>query len=123
MEPVTTINVAAMLVLLGGLIAKIVERVRARFPRIDGDLVTLLAALVGGGLAYALDLRGAAELAGSAGLELGDLPAWLDYTITGIALGLGSGVLADIIRRPTTINVLGTSGAHESVPTEEDLNH
>ncbi len=105
MEPVTTINVAAMLILLGGLIAKIVQRIRVRFPRIDGDLVTLLAVLIGAGLAWSLDLRGAATLAGSAGLDLGTLPEWVDYAITGLGLGLGAGVISDIITKapPTLI--------------------
>jgi hypothetical protein len=119
MEPTTTINVAAMLILLGGLIAKVVERIRARFPRLDGDLVTLLAVAAGGGLAYALDLRGAGARAGSAGLELGTIPAWLDYALTGLGLGLGAGVISDIIRRTPTINVVGTDGRHEALPAED----
>ena len=123
LEPVTTINVAAMLVLLGGLIAKVVERIRARFPRIDGDLVSLLAIALGAGLAWGLDLRGAAELAGSAGLDLGTLPAWLDYVLTGVGLGLGAGVISDVIRRTPTINVVGTNGRHEELPEEELGSH
>lgn len=121
-ESVTTVNVAAMLVLLGGLIAKIVERIRARFPRIDGDLVTLLAIAAGAGLAWALDLRGAAELAGSAGLELGSVPVWLDYALTGIGLGLGAGVINDVINRPRAITVAGT-GRHEELPEDELGSH
>ena len=123
LETVTTINVAAMLVLLGGLIAKVVERIRARFPRLDGDLVSLLAVLLGAGLAWGLDLRGAAELAGSAGLDLGTLPAWLDYALTGIGLGLGAGIISDVIRRTPTINVVGANGRHEELPEDELGSH
>ncbi len=119
MEPVTTINVAAMLILLGGLIAKVVQRIRARFPRLDGDLVSLLAILLGVGLAYALDLRGAAELAGSAGLDLGTVPQWLDYALTGIGLGLGAGVISDVINRPPPIITVTTAaGDHEELPED-----
>jgi hypothetical protein len=123
MEPVTTINVAAMLVLLGGLIAKVVERIRARFPRLDGDLVTLLSVALGVGLAWSLDLRGAEDLAGSAGLDLGTLPLWLDYGLTGLGLGLGAGIINDFIRREarTTITVNGVTGVHEALPLLEEL--
>jgi MFS superfamily sulfate permease-like transporter len=125
MDPVevTTINVAAMLVLLGGLIAKVVQRIRHRFPRIDGDLVSLLAILLGAGLAWSLDLRGAADLAGSAGLDLGAVPAWLDYALTGIGLGLGAGVINDLITKTppsTNIVVNGIGGDHEAPELPED---
>ncbi len=120
MEPVTTINVAAMLVLLGGLIAKVVQRVRARFPRVDGELVTLLAVLLGAGLAWSLDLRGAAELAGSAGMDLGTIPTWLDYALTGLGLGLGAGVISDVLKpRPAIVINGGSSGDHEELPEDE----
>lgn len=120
MEPITTINVAAMLVLLGGIIAKVVQRIRARFPSIDGDLVSLLAIALGVGLAWSLDLRGAGELASSAGMDLGTIPAWLDYALTGIGLGLGAGVINDLITKtPPTINVVGVNGVLEELPEDE----
>ena len=119
MEPVTTINVAAMLVLLGGIIAKVVQRVRRRFPRIDGELVTLLAVLLGTGLAWSLDLRGADELASSAGMDLGTIPAWLDYALTGLGLGLGAGVINDLITKtPPTISVTVDTNLEE-LPDDE----
>lgn len=117
MEPVTTINVAAMLVLLGGIIAKVVQRVRRRFPQIDGDLVSLLAIALGVGLAWSLDLRGAGELASSAGMDLGTIPAWLDYALTGIGLGLGAGVINDLITKTPPTIVL--NGNLEELPEDE----
>ncbi len=120
MEPVTTINVAAMLVLLGGIIAKVVQRVRRRFPQIDGDLVSLLAIALGVGLAWSLDLRGAGELASSAGMDLGTIPAWLDYALTGIGLGLGAGVINDLITKaPPTVVLNGNLEPFDELPDDE----
>ena len=72
---------------LSFLVRWVVDRARARLPRIDGDLVTALAVAVGTAAAVLLDLGVATELfPGLAGV-----PSWADYLFTGVCLaGLSS---------------------------------
>jgi hypothetical protein len=87
MEPVSALVTVTF---VGGVIALIVERLRARFPGLDGDLVTLVSALAGVGVAWAYDLDVAADV-GLAGLA-----APFNYIATGLVIAFGAGFIGTL---------------------------
>lgn len=101
MEP---IDVVAQVGLISVIVQKVLERVRARFPGLDGSLVSVYAALAGVGIAWGYDLRAAFELTGVA------LQPALDYIVTGLAIGAGSGFVADVTGRSGSGTVTVATG-------------
>ena len=85
-------EVFAAYLILSTVVQKVVERVRVRFPALDGDLVTVAAASLGVTLAVALDVTVALDVVGF------PLPLWADYLLSGLAIGLGAGFLSDLTR-------------------------
>lgn len=77
-------------VFVGGLIALIIERIRQRFPNLDGDLVVLVSAAAGIGLAVAFDLDVAADI----GLD--GLVSPFNYVASGLFIAFGAGFLGTI---------------------------
>lgn len=82
----------ATIAILSALVKVVVDRVRRRWPAIDGDLVTLVAASVGVVIAFGTGLEGATELVSNA-----DIPGWVDRLVTGVGIGLGAGFLSDTL--------------------------
>lgn len=80
---------AATVTVLAAIVAKIVDRIRQRFPTVDGDVVTAVAATLGISVAYFADLQAAVTIGVT-------IPQWLDTLVTGLTIGLGSGVVADL---------------------------
>lgn len=76
---------------LAAIVKVVVDRVRARFPQVDGDLVTAVAAAAGVGLAFLFGVDVATELVG------GSLDPTLAQIVSGIGIGLGAGFLNDAI--------------------------
>lgn len=131
--PIDPLDLLATLAVLSVVVGKIVEAARRKWPYLDGMAVTALAAAVGVVVAYGLDLRGTVvllETIGAAGNRTP--PVWLDYVITGAAIGLGSGWLADFARRSgpfapqrieTEVQVAGAPATSvETVITDLDPN-
>lgn len=81
-------NVAMIVALLSALVQAVLERIRSRFPNLDGDIVVLLAVVIGTGLAWGYGIQGGASLGWDG------LPASLDYIATGIAISGVSGILS-----------------------------
>lgn len=80
----------------------LVDAIRRQWPRIDGLSVQVIAVAVGAVSAWMFDLKGAAVLLDAAGAGAARVPtAALDYILTGVAIGLGSGVLAELSGRRT----------------------
>lgn len=77
-------------------VAKVIERIRVRFPALDGDLVTLVAIVFGTAIAWGYGLD-AAEALG-----LGGLAAPFGYLATGLFIAGEAGILADITGRSST---------------------
>lgn len=100
MEPV---SVTVVVLAIGLVVQKFVERVRARFPRLDGELVTLASVLIGTGIAWGWDLRAASELIPALGGTV-TIPVAFDYIVTGGAIGAGAGFLADLSGRSGSRN-------------------
>ena len=84
MDP--SVNAVVSVGFLAAIIAYILERVRARMPGLDGDLLVAVSVLVGVGLAFLLDLDIAADL----GLE--GLVAPLGTIATGLAIASVTGL-------------------------------
>lgn len=82
----------AEFLVLAGIVKVVVDRVRGRFPTLDGDLVSLVACVIGCGIAFGTGLEAADSLLGA------DLVWWVDRLATGIAIGLGAGFLSDTLR-------------------------
>lgn len=87
MEPVSALVTVTF---IGGVIALVVERLRARFPGLDGDLVTLLSALLGIAVAWGYDLDVAADV-GLAGLAVP-----FNYIATGLVIAFGAGFIGSL---------------------------
>ena len=85
------IDMALSLAIAVGIVQKIVERVRVKLPRLDGDLVTLAAFALGAAMSWFGGLRA------SGVLITGNIPVWLDVVVTAAVIALGSGVLADFL--------------------------
>ncbi len=97
MEPVGAL---ATLVTLAVIVQKGVEAVRRRYPNLDGGHVQAVAVAAGVAIASGIDLRATVDLLDALGVSVGNTPApWLDYVITGVAVGAGSGFLADLTGR------------------------
>lgn len=93
------VNTLALVTILGGVIHKVVERIRAHWPKIDGDLVTLVAWAIGVLVAWAFGLRATVEIAKMAGISLGAVPVAIDYVLTGLGIAAGAGIIADVTGR------------------------
>lgn len=87
MEPV---NALVTVLFVGGVIALVIERVRARFPGLDGDLVNLIAAVLGTGVAWGYELDVAADV-GLAGLAVP-----FNYIATGLVIAFGAGFIGTL---------------------------
>jgi len=98
-------NVLAQVIFISAVLAKVIERVRFRLPKLDGDLVSLTAWVIGVGIAWTLGLDVAEQLTGTSFV----VP--VNYVVSGLAIGLGSGAVADVIGRS------GTTVLTESVDT------
>jgi MFS superfamily sulfate permease-like transporter len=87
MEPV---NALVTVTFISGVIALVIERLRARLPNLDGDLVNLVALALGTAVAwgYALDV--------SADVGLGGLAAPFNYLATGIVITFGAGFIGTL---------------------------
>lgn len=81
------INVLVAVTFLSIVVSLVIERIRARFQHLDGDLVNLVALIVGTGLAVAYGLKAASSL----GFE--GLPPSLDYLGTGFVIAGLSGLI------------------------------
>lgn len=86
MEPV---SVLAQVVVISAIIAKIIERIRVRLPRLDGDLVNLFAVAAGTGIAWGYGLDVSLEMVGTAMIEP------FNWIVSGVAIGMGAGIVAD----------------------------
>jgi len=83
----------ALVLFAAALVSKVVERIRAIIPALDGAWVNLAAAAIGIGIAYAAGLDILHDVTAYA------WPWWLDRLITGIGLGAGAGFFADLAGR------------------------
>ncbi|MFH0980282.1 MAG: hypothetical protein V2A79_01925 [Planctomycetota bacterium] len=83
----------ALALLATALVAKIVERIRAIVPAIDGAWVNLLATAIGVGIAYAAGISVIGTITAYA------WPWWLDQLITGVGLGAGASFFSDLAGR------------------------
>lgn len=99
MEP-TAVDPLAVITTIGvfGVIVKsIIDTIRRRYPRLDGTLVQVGALLLGSGLAWSFQLRGASSLMQYLGATAANAPYWaIDYLVTGAAIAAGAGFLAEI---------------------------
>lgn len=87
MEPVSAF---VTVLFVGGVVALIVERLRARFPGLDGDLITLVSALFGVAIAWGFKLDVAADV-GLAGLAVP-----FNYIATGLVIAFGAGFIGTL---------------------------
>lgn len=78
---------------LAAVVQKVIERVRVHVPGLDGDLVTLVAVVLGTALAAGFGLDVAAQV----GLE--GLVSPFNYLATGIVIGGGAGIISDALGR------------------------
>jgi hypothetical protein len=103
MEETSTIDPVAMLAtlaVLGVFVKGIVDAIRRQYPRIDGLKSQALSVAVGALIAWGFDLQGAAAILEATGAAAARVPIVpVDYLITGAALGLGAGFLAEISGR------------------------
>lgn len=88
-----TATIAAYLI-LSTIVQKVTERVRARWPKVDGDLVIAVAFIVSAVFCLLVDFRAVSALANVEGL-----PDWADLLGTAIAVTVGAGALADILSK------------------------
>jgi len=86
MEPV---GVLATVLLIAGIVAKVIERIRVRFPRLDGDVITLVSVVIGTAVAWGYQLDVSAEI-GQSVLEP------FNWLVTGLFIGGGAGLVADL---------------------------
>lgn len=96
----------AAFAVLAILVQKIIEHVRKAVPQLDGVGVTILAAVVGYGIAAGTGLHVLDQLVPGVTVAV-----WLDYAITGFALGAGAGFFADVTNRSGEASTSGTSGS------------
>jgi hypothetical protein len=87
MEPV---NVLAQVGVIAWIIAKVIERIRVRLPRIDGDLVSVVSITAGSLIAWAYGLDVSFELVGTSMVEP------FNWIVSGVAIGTGAGLVADV---------------------------
>lgn len=80
----------------------LVDAIRRQWPRVDGLWVQVVAVVIGAAAAAVFDLQGTAVLLEAAGAGAARVPAVpIDYVLTGAAIGLGSGFLAELSGRRT----------------------
>ena len=99
----------ALVAVLSAVTQKLVERIRVAWneatglPALDGTLVTITAAAVGGLLAWVLNVNVAeamlAEFQSVVGGAARDLPVFADYVLSGVVIAGGSGLVADLLDR------------------------
>lgn len=88
LEVADVIAIPVAVLLLAGLVQTVIERVRARWETLDGDLVVGGSTLIGTALAWGFDLSVANTLGWNG------LPLVLDYLVVGIFIAGGAGQLA-----------------------------
>jgi len=87
-EGTQPVNALVTVGFLSLIVSLVIERLRRRIPRLDGDLITLIAAVIGYGAAWAWQL----DVAASFGYE--GLPLALSYLVAGLAIAGASGFIA-----------------------------
>ncbi|RME26224.1 MAG: hypothetical protein D6800_06805 [Candidatus Zixiibacteriota bacterium] len=96
--------------ILSFFVRQFTDRIRKRFPSLDGDLVVAFAVALGASLCFALQMPLASSMLG---LNLGS-NLWLDYIISGIAVATGAGTLHDLL------SILGISAGHDNSSQKAD---
>lgn len=109
MDPV---GILATIAALGLVVKGAVDAIRRRYPSLDGGIVQAIAAVLGVGVAAALDVRGTEALLNTlgAGGGIGRTPHYIiDWLFTGLGIAFGAGALAEATgksgRSPAVIEV------------------
>ena len=87
-------------VILSALVRLVVDRIRKRYPKINGDLVLVVAFFVTLGFCLLFGFAILGALAKEAGFTImGDLPLWADYLGTAACVVAGTSTLADHLKK------------------------
>lgn len=96
MEPVDALF---QLGVIAAVVAKVTERVRVRFPKLDGDLVTLFTTAAGTGIAWAYGLDASSSLMGQTVVDP------FNWIISGLFIAGGAGLIADVTGSSSRVTV------------------
>ena len=101
-QPVNALVTVGFLALV---VSMVIERLRKRVPKLDGDLITVIATAIGYAAAWAWGL----DVAASFGYE--GLPVQLSYLVAALAIASASGFLA------TTKGAISSRDPNSDVPS------
>lgn len=108
-ESSQAVNALVTVGFLSLIVSLVIERLRKRVPKLDGDLITGIAIAVGFAAAFAWKL----DVAASFGYE--GLPVMLSYLVAALAIAGASGFIA------TAKGAIASRDPNSSVPAPEAL--
>ena len=102
-------EVIAFVVALSAAVTKIVERIKTAVPALTGTRTTAVAIALGVGAAYLLDVQVVDALVAELG-DGRDIDPIVDNVVTGVIIGTGGGVIADLLE--------GVTASRESIQVD-----